>query len=455
MRMFVLAILMAGAALAQDAPPPPEPTVVANTGLYAEELREEILLFDEFCADETLGFTVEATQKTELVYDKKLKKKVKVIRVEEKVVERPVILCAKKPSDGSRHVIRLKIPYPLPECFRRPQANWATECGKGFPFRVETQGYTTLHVSGRGVGRLVFSVEHGGERLQILRMLHAWFPDGMNERNSADELMSGAQKALYTPYQDEYHRSELVFAGIGFLADEVDKALIDLRTKKVQSRAYPGKLLADVISRRMLMSLAAIEQMDHDQYKADPKKTAEAVYVEYALNREHSFRWSISSANAIGPYQFTESNGNGTYSLVVRECAGAGLIRDFYDGARDLSNAIKAAACLLDLELANLPLDVRTLYESNPRVGGIYPVAAYNEGGGGARQLYDRIKRAKIDLEKLTDDEIGLPDHVFRRQGGCNCPGRGGAPRERLNGETFMYVHKYLFLWKFLEEVGY
>ena len=78
--------------------------------------------------------------------------------------------------------------------------------------------------------------------------------------------------------------------------------------------------------------------------------------------------------------QFTNRKGNGTYALVVRRCPGARLDPSFESGATNLLNAMKAAACLLDLDLAGMREDIRLAYRANPEVLGIFPVAAYNGG---------------------------------------------------------------------------
>ena len=65
--------------------------------------------------------------------------------------------------------------------------------------------------------------------------------------------------------------------------------------------------------------------------------------------------------------QFTNRRGNGTYSAVVRRCAGARLDPVFERGATNLLNAMKAAICLLDIELAQMRPDIRLAYKDNPR----------------------------------------------------------------------------------------
>ena len=57
------------------------------------------------------------------------------------------------------------------------------------------------------------------------------------------------------------------------------------------------------------------------------------VLSQYGLKREEAYRYSVSSAKALGPMQFTNRRGNGTYALVVRRCPGARLDPSFESGA--------------------------------------------------------------------------------------------------------------------------
>ncbi|MDO8521484.1 MAG: hypothetical protein Q7S52_05200 [bacterium] len=445
--------------------------------LYGEEVPsrpspqttlERIAQADAICKSETLEPTT------------------KIARGRSVIAERPVILCAYKESDASWHVIKLLVQYPLPDCFRKTRpVDRHLQCG-AYPFRTITPEYGVEYVSGLGIPRLTFAVSHQGERLKIYRYRHIWFADHLPQNAPAMQMIASSTWIEYTPYAKDFHDDEHVKAGTRFLYEKVIAALADLRTAGVQSRAYP-RLLADVISWRHLMILALIEQMDHDLFNGfgvclspdeqglddreverrivckeeSAQKTTEAVLVEYALNRERAFYFSRSNfpfqgriEHAYGAMQFT--NHSGTYSDVVRQCDAARLIVEFPEGALHLGNAIKAATCLLDKELAVLPVSARDLFAANPKVGGIYPVAAYNEGGGGARELLRRIEASGIDLASLPDEAFELPQKVFNRSRGCNPCGRRGNSRLRTvwNEETYMYIKKYLYVWKFLEELN-
>ena len=113
---------------------------------------------------------------------------------------------------------------------------------------------------------------------------------------------------------------------------------------------------------------------------------------QYGLKREEAYRYSVSSAAALGAMQFTNSRGNGTYSLVVRRCPAARLDPNFERGATNLLNAMKAAICLFDIELSQMRADIRAAYRENPEVLGIFPVAAYNGGPRNVAKLYRVMK---------------------------------------------------------------
>jgi len=127
-----------------------------------------------------------------------------------------------------------------------------------------------------------------------------------------------------------------------------------------------GELLADVIPPQVVTTLAVIEQTDDRDYVEKQGLAFEEVLSQYGLKDEEAYRYSVSSAKALGPMQFTNRRGNGTYSLVVRRCRGANLDPKFESGATNLLNAMKAAVCLLDMEIAGMrDEDFEVAFENN------------------------------------------------------------------------------------------
>ena len=176
------------------------------------------------------------------------------------------------------------------------------------------------------------------------------------------------------------------------------------------SAAFPGELLADAIPPQVITTLAVIEQTDDRDYVEKQAVAFDEVLSQYGLKQEEAYRYSVSSAKALGPMQFTNRRGNGTYALVVRRCPGARLDPIFESGATNLLNAMKAAICLLDLELAGMRADIREAYRNNPVVLGIFPVAAYNGGPRNVTKLYRVLTRMKVEL-----DELSRPPDAARR----------------------------------------
>jgi hypothetical protein len=169
------------------------------------------------------------------------------------------------------------------------------------------------------------------------------------------------------------------------------------------------------------------------------------VLSQYGLKREEAFRYSVSSAKALGPMQFTNRKGNGTYALVVRRCPGARLDPIFERGATNLLNAMKAAVCLLDLDLAGMSTDIRLAYRANPEVLGIFPVAAYNGGGRNVAKLYRVLTKMKVNLDELSRPEaLVAADSVT-----CPCVWKADGTHARplsipkYNNENRWYIEKY------------
>jgi hypothetical protein len=130
---------------------------------------------------------------------------------------------------------------------------------------------------------------------------------------------------------------------------------------------------------------------------------------------------------------------------VVRRCAGARLDPKFESGATNLLNAMKAAVCLLDLELAGMRADIREAYRNNPVVLGIFPVAAYNGGPRNVTKLYNVLTRMKVELDELSRPDGNPADFSVK----CPCiwKAEGEAARPvsipRYNNENRWYIEKY------------
>jgi hypothetical protein len=258
-------------------------------------------------------------------------------------------------------------------------------------------------------------------------------------------VVQTAKPIVYLPFTEDTFDPAFVSGGKEFLLTTARKAIEDLRLAKVPSAAFRGELLADVIPPQLITTLAVIEQTDDGDYVQKQDLAFDEVLSQYGLKRDEAYRYSVSRAKALGPMQFTNRKGNGTYALVVRRCAGARLDPSFESGATNLLNAMKAAACLLDLDLADMRDDIRLAYRANPQVLGIFPVAAYNGGSRNVAKLYRVLTRMKVKLDELNRPGAQLTGASVS----CPCiwktDGTDARPLSipKYNNENRWYVQKY------------
>ena len=258
-------------------------------------------------------------------------------------------------------------------------------------------------------------------------------------------MVQTAKPIVYLPFTEDTFDPAFVSSGKEFLLATARKAMEELRANNVPSRAFPGELLADAIPLQVVTTLAVIEQTDDRDYRVKDALAFDEVLSQYGLKQEEAYRYSVSSAKALGPMQFTNRRGNGTYAMVVRRCSGARLDPVFESGATNLLNAMKAAICLLDMELAQMRSDIRLAYKDNPAVLGIFPVAAYNGGPRNVAKLYRVLTRMKVGLNELSrpgeqpeDDSVRCPC-VWKADGETTRP----VSIPRYNNENRWYIEKY------------
>lgn len=326
----------------------------------------------------------------------------------------------------------------------RPPIKWKPG-RKPLPFRSLTPGIDAKHVKGTGAERLMFSFSKDGDPLKVYGRKFPVFDNNLLKRKQWAAVVQTAKPIVYLPFTEDTFDPGFVTNGKAFLVGTAQKAMDELRHAKVPSAAFPGELLADAIPLQVVTTLAVIEQTDDRDYVEKQAQAFDEVLSQYGLKQEEAYRYSVSSANALGPMQFTNRRGNGTYSLVVRRCPGARLDPVFESGATNLLNAMKAAICLLDLELAGMRADIRTAYQSNPSVLGIFPVAAYNGGPRNVTKLYKVLTRMKVKLDELTSPGEQLAGASVT----CPCvwraDGEGSRPMSipKYNNENRWYIEKY------------
>ncbi|MFL6606489.1 MAG: hypothetical protein ACJ8R9_34890 [Steroidobacteraceae bacterium] len=326
----------------------------------------------------------------------------------------------------------------------RPPIKWKPG-GKPLAFRTLTPGIQARHVKGTGAERLMFAFSQNGDPLKVYGRKFPVFDNNLIKHRQWSAVAQTAKPIVYLPFTEDTFDPAFVSSGKEFLVATAHKALEDLRLAQVPSAAFSGELLADVIPLQVITTLAVIEQTDDGDYMEKQALAFDEVLSQYGLKREEAYRYSVSRAKALGPMQFTNRKGNGTYAVVVRRCPGAKLDPIFERGATNLLNAMKAAVCLLDLDLAGMPADIRIAYRAHPEVLGIFPVAAYNGGSRNVTKLYRVLTRMKVGLDELSHPGVQLAGAAVS----CPCvwkaEGTDVRPLAipRYNNENRWYIEKY------------
>jgi hypothetical protein len=349
---------------------------------------------------------------------------------------RPVAFALWSEATKTWSVAQVEIP--------RPPVKWKPG-RKPFPFTVRTPGVTARHVKGTGAERLMFAFSKNGEQLKVYGRKFPVFDSKLVAKKKWRAVAETAQPIVYLPFNEDTLDPLFVSGGTEFLLSTAQKAIEELRLAKAPSMAFPGELLADVVPAEVLTTLAVIEQTDDADFVAKKENAFNEVLSQYGLKREEAYRYSVSRAGALGPMQFTNRKGRGTYALVVRRCPEAKIDRYFERGATDLLNSMKAAICLFDIELSQMPLDIRAAYHDNMKVLGIFPVAAYNGGPRNVAKLYGVMKRMGVKLEDLRPPG----DQALMAQVTCPClwkedtTGIRPVTIPKYNNENRWYIEKY------------
>jgi hypothetical protein len=326
----------------------------------------------------------------------------------------------------------------------RPPIKWKPG-RKPFPFRNLTPGIQAQHVKGTGAERLMFAFSRDGIPLKVYGRKFPVFDNNLLKRKQWRAVAQTAKPIVYLPFTEDTFDPGFVSSGKEFLVATARKAIEELRLAQVPSAAFPGELLADSIPLSVVTTLAVIEQTDDNDYLKKQALAFDEVLSQYGLKQEEAYRYSVSSANALGPMQFTNRRGNGTYAFVVRRCPRAKIDPNFERGATNLLNAMKAAICLLDIELAQMRADIRLAYRGNPSVLGIFPVAAYNGGPRNVTKLHRVLTRMKVKLDELSRPGVQLAGDPVT----CPCVWKADGTDvrpvsiPRYNNENRWYVEKY------------
>ena len=229
------------------------------------------------------------------------------------------------------------------------------------------------------------------------------------------------------PYNRALYSIETLSVGSDYLSSLIQDAFDALREKGIRSRAFPEKLLADVIDPNLVKSIAVIEHADSQIYDTDGSEDSLGRFlVQLAVNKDNALGNVVSSAGARGLVQFIPS----TYQLMVTRRPDLGLIPTFEDGMADHKNAVTAAVAYLDMDLAAMPAEVRARAETNFGAVAPYLAASYNGGS-------TRVVRAI----RLWGEDWAL-DHRAEYRKARGTAARQAIARGSLKDETMYYVVK-------------
>jgi len=158
---------------------------------------------------------------------------------------------------------------------------------------------------------------------------------------------------VYIPYSGALHIPELIEEGRRFLNQSVDRAFTELSAAKIESVAYPGRLVVDTIKPDFIKNIFLTEQTDTSLLLSAGDgglKLAERVLVRLGANKEKAYRYTYSSTGALGLGQIMPA----TYASIVRLYSKAQLIKDVNIGRVDIVNGIKATVLVFDDHFATV-----------------------------------------------------------------------------------------------------
>lgn len=186
---------------------------------------------------------------------------------------------------------------------------------------------------------------------------------------------TSVEYVVYTPYAKALHTDSMVAWGKQVLDDYIKSAYEELRQSGVHSRAFPDRLMADVIDPALVKSIIMIEHLDNRSLTEKNALALEPFFVTLAANEERAYAYARSRVGAAGLAQFMPA----TYRLLARR-SDVDLEKDFTEGTRNAPTAIKAQVVYLDAALAE--------FSPSLRVGEIneYLAAAYNAGTARVRR---------------------------------------------------------------------
>jgi hypothetical protein len=164
------------------------------------------------------------------------------------------------------------------------------------------------------------------------------------ESGSKAAIEGAMYDAYYTPYSPELNTPEIAAYGAKYLDGVISEVATHLAN--YPSVSVPGKTITEAINPALVKALVYAEHTDGGEVLNTPDVNAviDRVRVLFAVNENDTYRYSGSSAGALGISQFIK----GTYDGLVKRHTAANLIPDFRSGMGDHINSIKSTYLLLD-----------------------------------------------------------------------------------------------------------
>jgi len=229
---------------------------------------------------------------------------------------------------------------------------------------------------------------------------------------------------IYVPYSTALDESDIISAGKQYIGDIVERGFADLNKKNIESLSNPGNLATAVVDKKFVKNILLIEHIDPDLFSVSTdggRELAERMLAIIGSNRENSYRYTGSPAGANGLAQFIKP----TYDIIVSNYPAAELIKDYYLGMADHTNAVKAMILFFDYYKADIVKKITQPIQITDNM----LVAAYN---GGTTPVIQSINKYGVNWFQT---QLNLPEN-----------------KQTIHPETMVYLQKFasiekLFFW--------
>lgn len=250
------------------------------------------------------------------------------------------------------------------------------------------------------------------------------------------------EDVVYTPYSRGVHTEATVKEGEAYLDTIVEEVYAKLRQEGVRSRAFPDRLIVDVIDPAMVKAIAAIEHLDESSLEKDTNRALERFFIIMGTNPEVAYNYSRSSAGALGLVQFIPS----TYKSLAARSNGT-LEPDFERAMTSHRNAIRAQTMYLDVLLTEFSDKVRDQFAEDPKRINEYIVAAYNGGSGRVRraiEIWDQVlsgekSRQLASLRRQYDTAFNEAERLRQATLREKDPKKRAASQKKLDAQRVVY----------------